>query len=197
MPNDCCNYLTIKFKSIESLNNFMDKYLTSSDTDEPSRFDFEKVIPSPRTKEECPKEFLTNEYSHIERLEERPWFDWYKWNWRNWGTKWNSYDNCINVDEDNTLKLSFSTAWDPAIPIIKALANQIEEDFKYLYYECGNVIAGEIVRENGEISEFDCDGLSDLEYRQYLLDNGLEDEEYLSEFYIIRDGKIIGAKEDE
>ena len=196
MPNDCCNYLVIKFKSLENLNNFKNKYLTKSNENE-DEFDFEKVIPSPKTKEECPANCIINKGSHIELEAERPWFDWYKWNWRNWGTKWNSYDNCINVAENNTLKLSFSTAWDPAIPVIKALANQIEEDFKYTYYECGNCIAGEIVRENGEISEFDCDGLSDIEYRQFLLDNRLEDKDFLSEFYIIKDGKIIRAKEDE
>jgi len=196
MPNDCCNYLVIKFKSLENLNNFKNKYLTKSDSNE-DEFDFEKVVPSPKTKEECPANCIANKDSSIVKEDSRPWFDWYKWNIINWGTKWNSYENCIDEDKENTLKIAFCTAWDPAIPVIKALANQIEEDFKYTYYECGMCIAGEIVRENGEISEFDCNELSDIEYRQFLLDNELEDEEYLSEFYVIKDGKIIKAKEDE
>lgn len=186
MANDCCNYLVIKFKSLENLNNFKNKYLPKSDSNE-DEFDFEKIVPSPKTKEECPADCVIDADN----------FDWYKWSIRNWGTRRNSYEVCIDEFEENVLKISFCTAWSPAIPVINALARQIEEDFKYTYYECGFCIAGEIVRENGEISEFDCNDLSDIEYRQFLLDNELEDEEYLSEFYVIENGKIIGAKEDE
>jgi hypothetical protein len=56
--------------------------------------------------------------------------DWYDWNIRNWGTKWNAYDVEIK-DGTNTLKCyltyTFNTAWSPPVSIIAALGNKIRE----------------------------------------------------------------------
>jgi len=56
--------------------------------------------------------------------------DWYDWNVRNWGTKWNAYDVEIE-DGTSTLKCyltyTFSTAWSPPEGVIRALAKKIEE----------------------------------------------------------------------
>lgn len=50
-----------------------------------SAFDFENLIPSPKSKEECPEEFLLLESEPIQPDPERPWFSWYRWRKAFWG----------------------------------------------------------------------------------------------------------------
>ena len=57
--------------------------------------DFEKIIPMPES----------------ERA------NWYDWRIKNWGTKWNSYENVVNMDS-----VEFLTAWSSPIPVITALS---------------------------------------------------------------------------
>ena len=45
---------------------------------------------------------------------------WYSWRIDNWNTKWNAYD--FSKFQNNTIE--FSTAWDPPIPVIKALSDK-------------------------------------------------------------------------
>ena len=44
---------------------------------------------------------------------------WYEWCNKNWGTKWNSCDNCSDLKKRTII---FSTAWSCPIPIVIALA---------------------------------------------------------------------------
>ena len=74
------------------------------------RFTYEAVIPSPKTKKECPKEYLMNEESHSQALEDRPWFDWYRFHLNHWGTKWNACDGYTKIGATQ-LTFVFSTAW--------------------------------------------------------------------------------------
>lgn len=101
MPNWTNN--TITFKSEEDckkvweamcLETFAKKALPDGNYAKykTKRFTYEAVIPSPKTKKECPKEYLMNEESYSQALEDRPWFDWYRWNSSNWGVKWDACD---------------------------------------------------------------------------------------------------------
>lgn len=86
------------------------------------RFTYEAVIPSPKTKEECSEEYLINNY---QSLEDRPWFDWYRWNNNNWGVKWdacNSYqDNCC---------IYFDSPWSkPFDKVFQAIADKFNVSF--------------------------------------------------------------------
>ena len=45
---------------------------------------------------------------------------WYDWSIKNWGTKWNSYDNW----KDNDKEFQFSTAWSAPHPVLDALAKK-------------------------------------------------------------------------
>ena len=82
--------------------------------------DFNKIIPEPKTKEECPKEYLVTKDSHIMEREEKPWFDWYRWHLAYWGTKWGAYD-CYTKIGKTWIMFVFSTAWSVAEPIISKL----------------------------------------------------------------------------
>lgn len=83
--------------------------------------DFDKIIPEPRTIEECPEDCRVNKESHIEISADRPWFDWYAWHNKYWDTKWNAYDSYVQVKPSSILFI-FSTAWSPAMPIFKELS---------------------------------------------------------------------------
>jgi len=60
---------------------------------------------------------------------------WYDWNIRNWGTKWNAYDeDCDDGsledapdEQEQSLRYSFNTAWSPPENVIRLLAVKIKE----------------------------------------------------------------------
>jgi hypothetical protein len=59
---------------------------------------------------------------------------WYNWNIRNWGTKWDANDECLNTELselddslNNSLSYSFSTAWSPAEGAFRAMTEQHPE----------------------------------------------------------------------
>ena len=59
--------------------------------------------------------------------------NWYDWRLKHWGTKWDIYnDTCERMDE-NTLVLSFDTAWSPPIPVFDKLVDMgFEVNARYL-----------------------------------------------------------------
>lgn len=83
-------------------------------------FDFEKIIPSPATREECVEkygeEFLLLESEPIQQQPDKPWFSWYRWRKALWGT----HCNATNVNIEGC-ELSFDTENLPAFQIIVAL----------------------------------------------------------------------------
>lgn len=56
---------------------------------------------------------------------------WYEWCNKNWGTKWNSCDNCSDLEVRTII---FSTAWSCPTPIVMALAKKFPDvDFIWKY----------------------------------------------------------------
>ena len=85
--------------------------------------------------------------------------DWYHWNVRNWGTKWD-----IHIDPDFIPKFeqnnngewyfnwNFDTAWSPAEPAYYAMAERFPNlTFEYEITEEANFYAGKLFFENGEL----------------------------------------------
>lgn len=56
---------------------------------------------------------------------------WYKWSLRNWGTKWNAYETKVL----HHYILSFQTAWNPPIPVIKGLSEKFPNIEFYLHWK--------------------------------------------------------------
>lgn len=83
--------------------------------------DFNKIIPEPACEEECPKDYIITEDSHVMTYSDRPWFDWYRWHLDNWGTKWNAYDGYTRIGK-SYIKFVFSTAWSLAYPVMQRLS---------------------------------------------------------------------------
>ncbi len=110
--------------------------------------------------------------------------DWYSWNVRNWGTKWdvgvgddNEYPETELMEESDTyLAYRFNTAWSPPLPAIEALSAQYPDVEFNLSYEEETGWGGEYLFIEGDGIEIevynnkcrDCDALDSLEY----CDNG-------------------------
>ena len=126
IPNHIKNVIKIskiKPEEIEMvLDMITDKYC---DPDVPGKteymIDFDKIIPEPADETECPDEYKVNKASSIERLKDKPWFNWYKWHIDHWGTKWGAYDGYTKIGK-TCIMLVFSTAWIVPIPIIQRLS---------------------------------------------------------------------------
>lgn len=89
--------------------------------------DFDKIIPEPRTIEDCDprfvfsKEKIESGHTGVECTDDRIWFDWYNWRVEYWGTKWGAYD-CDTKVGKSYIQFCFSTAWSLAYPIVQRLA---------------------------------------------------------------------------
>ena len=85
--------------------------------------------------------------------------DWYHWNVRNWGTKWDitlERDEIPDFDQNNDgdwyFHWYFDTAWSPAEPAYHAIAKRFPNlEFNYEITEEANFYAGILVFKNGEL----------------------------------------------
>lgn len=108
--------------------------------------------------------------------------DWYSWNNRNWGTKWDvavydneEYSDTEIMDEGSGFIIyKFNTAWSPPFPVIQTLSKQYPNLLVDLEYEEESGWGGEITFKNGEIidqKEYDnrcseCDEYDVMEWNE-------------------------------
>lgn len=81
--------------------------------------------------------------------------DWYNWPVNYWGTKWNieNYDDMEEDCQNNSVRIFFSTAWSPSIPITYALSLMFPLlTFDHLYCEEGNNFQGQCAIQNGIVA---------------------------------------------
>lgn len=86
----------------------------------------------------------------VENLQKYGALNWYDWSINNWGTKWNA-DDFISLDDDKTIM--FSTAWDPAVPVVIEMSKQnpkMRFGFMYSDEEIGAHV-GYFLMQNGRI----------------------------------------------
>lgn len=138
MPNHVKNVL--KFSNLKPKDvDFILKTIATqdedaelpADKDTEYKIDFDKIIPEPKTEEECPDEYKVNKDSHIMEYEDRPWFDWYKWHNAFWDTKWNAYD-CYTKVGKSYITFVFSTAWSMPYNVMTRL-HLLGYDFELRY----------------------------------------------------------------
>ena len=82
---------------------------------------------------------------------------WYNWNIAHWGTKWDVGDANLDVLETNpaeyVARVSFETAWDAPIPVLKAMAEQYPTlDFSLEWWEEGAGVQGKVSAHGGRIT---------------------------------------------
>lgn len=82
---------------------------------------------------------------------------WYEWNCRNWGSKWDACEVCID-DNGTEATISFQTAWSPVENVIDKMSLQFRHLSFHYSYEEENGWGGEVTYEAGETrdkSEYD------------------------------------------
>jgi hypothetical protein len=155
MPNWCDNDLRITGKK-ELLEAFSEA-AASRDT----HLDFNNFVPYPERYREQDK--AANEArekadkGEIDR--EAAWAvkdgfnsGGYEWCCSNWGTKWNAKDVSVSDFVERSMLYTFSTAWSPPIPVVKAMSEKFPKlVFTLRYYECGVGFKGVYKVKNGEV----------------------------------------------
>ena len=113
-------------------------------------FDFDKVIPMP------PHSDTFYRDGNLGPAESKKYGsnNWYDWSVNNWGTKWNSCESVITYKDEENLHYSFQTAWSPAIPVIKKLAEMFDVEIRFVYIneDYGND-CGRLIINNGKVIE--------------------------------------------
>lgn len=102
----------ISFNSKKDLQKFLNN----------GNFSFENIIPSPKTLKELKAlkngdRYILTKDDCIEPLEDREWFNWYKWNSENWGTKWDASN--VQLTQKT---ITFYTAWCPPKQVFDKMA---------------------------------------------------------------------------
>lgn len=146
MPNHTTTLIKIKANKTEALAKFVENHMKWEGSDN-CYLDFETVVPVPKTPAECDPEFVMMDAEDaksrcIAYKEEDPrkWFDWYHWQIRYWGTKWNSYNGvCPKLEEIlkknlTEIEIWLNTAWSPAIPVYAKLQEMYEDLCIDVYY---------------------------------------------------------------
>ena len=134
IPNDKIDYI---------LNKLAVKYVPIGGMKDEWIMDFDLIIPEPRYKSDCPKQFYVNSKSCVKEDEGRPWFDWYEWHLAYWGTKWNAYDGYTKIGKTQ-LTFVFSTAWSAPFPVFAKLYELgYDLDIRYadedIGHNCGTI----------------------------------------------------------
>ena len=99
-------------------------------------FDFNRIQKMPKDLEDTTSPTQKGDEKKAEqRLKKYGAKDWYDWNCKNWGTKWNSVDTEITVDDRLGLTYKFKTAWDCPREIVEKLEHILDEELPFISIE--------------------------------------------------------------
>ena len=137
-PNHVKNVWKIKNIPKDKIDYILNK-LSSVESEDTRILDFDLIIPEPRLKQDCSKEFIRTEKSCVMEDKDRPWFNWYEWRLANWNTKWNAYDGYTIVGKTQ-ITFVFNTAWSFPYAVAVELAKQLgyNLELKYADEDYGN-----------------------------------------------------------
>lgn len=79
--------------------------------------------------------------------------NWYDWNRKNWGTKWDAYEISIVADSDLQNTFNFQTAWAPPVPVFEAMVAQYPNLKFSIRWEEEQGFGGEFEGVNGKLVE--------------------------------------------
>jgi hypothetical protein len=128
---------------------------------------FGEFLPTP--KELCESVEIGERYNErvaaqeAANLEKFGYASWYEWNIDHWGTKWDVGEEVDSGDriDQNTVKLSFDTAWSPPVAFYEGMTD-MGFDITAYYIEEGMGFVGKYTTEDGDES-FNFDSGEDLE----------------------------------
>ncbi len=130
MPNWVWNSVTV-YGEPEQLEAFRKQAGAPTPLDEEPIFSFWNFIK--------PSDDIVEEYKSGEPLpsSDRSPNNWYNWNNREWGTKWDAREPVFtDSNTGKSIEYCFDTAWAPPAPVFKAMIEQFPElDFSIYYRE--------------------------------------------------------------
>lgn len=138
MPNWCDNIATLSHKDKAKIDLIVEK---AEDGILQALIPCPEELLNPETgsfggdnaaEKDALREALTKKYGYS---------GWYDWNVANWGTKWDLCDVVVDRVDDNTVTLTFQTAWSPPIAAYETLTG-MDFDITAYYYEGGMQFAG-------------------------------------------------------
>ena len=141
MPNWCSNHLTIEGDS-KQLKEFLEKSKRITNlADEEEFFSFSGTYPEPdyettpvaRTYPEIRAEYILGKDKEKALLNEPEVYEGSWWDWRiqNWGTKWEPSDTCFHNQTEESVEISFGTAWGPPVEWLE----KVRKDFPDLIFQ--------------------------------------------------------------
>lgn len=110
MPNHCYCLLKAHYHGTE--NGVIQKFVDSI-KGEDVVIDFSKILPVP--------DYIFQGDLDAKAEKEHGENTWYKWNIKNWGTKWGAYETRIETQSDWKVVIRFTTAWSYPEPIINKI----------------------------------------------------------------------------
>lgn len=130
MPNHVYNTVTITAKTKEDLDAFLRKASAQE-----REFSYWNFITPPAEALASGEYWATRGWVAGQESGNTP-NNWYNFNTREWGTKWDVYDLEFTRDNDLHARAAFCSAWSPPTPVFEAIAEQHEElDFSFYWEE--------------------------------------------------------------
>lgn len=167
MPNWCANNVTITHDDPAKLNELLDAYKRGEL--------MEHYLPTPRDPNDPTKLLGQGIPTTIGGN------DWYNWRVHNWGTKWDvggEYAFCKRiVTADNTVVLSFDSAWSPPIEFYSFLKDEHGFDIRASYFEPGMAFCGDWIDGVDDYYEGEWRDFPDHLIQEYNMEEFYEDEE--------------------
>lgn len=108
MPNWVYNALTIPVKDSQDAETVMARF-----AGENTSFSFMQIVPRPESEEA----------------------NWYDWNLKNWGCKWDASDAAAEETAESTIIYRFNTAWSPPVPLMEKLSGLLPDRRLELTFE--------------------------------------------------------------
>jgi len=93
-----------------------------------------------------------------ENIKNHGYADWYSWSNANWGTKWEACEIDCGKASDNTITLTFDTAWSPPIPFYEKMT-ELGFVVRAYYFEPGMMFCGSW--DEGDDNYYEITGNSD------------------------------------
>ena len=153
MPNWCLNNATITHDDPAKLDEFVDAYKAGNL--------FEHYHPTPK-----------DENGELDE-------DWWGWRVSNWGTKWDigGEDEFVDRRDQNTVVLSFDSAWSPPIEFYSFMKSEHGFDIRASYFEPGMCFCGDWIDGMDNYYEEDWRDFPDHLIQEYNMEEFYEEDE--------------------
>jgi len=132
MPNHCFNRVTISVGNADSQNLAVLVDALKNEEEE-TCFDLNAIEPMPLELDNSKEE--VDEVTKAKYKRDFGADNWYDWRVLHWGTKWNTYDCTLEVEEDNYVVFAFMTAWSPPRGAIEILREQCPDFHIRAFYD--------------------------------------------------------------